>query len=85
MLILHASIGCDEYFESLFSTVQEVAVLKCSPALFLYRTYYTIRQVAAKLARQVFVEEDSSHAMFASSARPASSRKPTAWSRLTPG
>jgi hypothetical protein len=77
-----------------YRNAKQLAVLETPPAFFLHRPRspehrsslrLCVRQLAAQLAGKVFVEENSLHAMFASSARPASSRNATACSLVTPG
>ena len=66
-------------------TRQKLAVREAGPVLFLNRSDGEFRQIAARLARQVLVQQYAFQAMRASSARPASSRNAIACSRDTLG
>ena len=79
------SVGGEEHIKCGFRPAEELSVLKRSPSFLLHGTNCEFREVSSQLARQVFIEKNAPHAIFATKARPASSRKAIACSRLTPG
>jgi len=85
LLVLHSAIRGQQYVEAILSTTQKLAILVGAPPFFLNGTNLEVGQFAPEQARQVLVEENALHAIFASSALLASSRNAKTCSRLTPG
>lgn len=85
LLILHSPIGGEQHIEIRFGAPKEITVPEGAPPLFLNRADLEIGKAPPQQPREVLVEQDALHAIFATSARLASSRNATACSRLTPG
>jgi len=85
LLELHSTIGRYEHIERSLRTTQQVTVFETCPTLLLYRADRAAGKVAAQPSRHVLVEQNTPHAIFASNARPASSRNATACSCVTVG
>lgn len=69
--------GCDDY--------DDADAAKRAPTFFLHRTDLETGEAPTKQPRQVLIEENAPHAIFATNARLASSRNANTCSRLTPG
>ena len=78
LLVPHTLVDRNKHVEVLCGAPEKVAVLKGGPTLFLCSTNEELRQIAAELARHVFIEQYAFHAICANAARAASSRKATA-------
>lgn len=72
LLMLKALIRCDQHVERFRGAPQQLSILNRRPTFLLNRANRELRQIAPELARHVLIEENTSHAICASAARPAS-------------
>lgn len=63
LLMLKPLVRCQKHVEGLRSAPEQLAVLHGRPAFFLHRPDLEIGEIAAELARQIFVEENPPHAI----------------------
>jgi len=85
LLILHPSVCGQEDIEMALCSSQKITISKRAPAFFLYGANVEFAELPPEQPRQILVEKHAFHAIFATSARLASSRKVMACSRRTPG
>ena len=68
LLVLHSPIRGEKYIKAALGTPQEIAVPECAPTLLLNGPNLELGKLPSKQPRQVLVEQDPFHAIFATSA-----------------